>query len=101
MSPDWSINDYIIYVLGSRGQVVICPEASRFTCPKNELSPAYSGTTVARFSPDGQWVLFDMNIKNDRDIYLLPIVGSGEPRRITSDNARETDPSWRPIPRGS
>jgi hypothetical protein len=35
MSPDWSVNNYIIYVLGSRGQVVICPVDSRFNCPKN------------------------------------------------------------------
>jgi eukaryotic-like serine/threonine-protein kinase len=101
MSPDWSINDYIIYVLGSRGQVVICPLTSRFTCQKSELSPPYQGTTVARFSPDGQWVLFDMNVKNNRDIYLLPIVGSTEPRRITTDRTLETDPAWRPIPKGS
>jgi Tol biopolymer transport system component len=97
MSPDWSINNYIIYVLGSRGQVVICPLDSRFACPKNELTPQYQGTTVARFSPDGQWVLFDMNIKNNRDIYLMPIVGAREPRRITSDLSLETDPAWRPI----
>ncbi|MGB7538973.1 MAG: protein kinase [Anaerolineales bacterium] len=97
MSPDWSVNNYIIYVLGSRGQVVICPLDSRFTCPKSELTPPYQGTTVARFSPDGQWVMFDMNIKNNRDIYLLPIVGAREPRRITSDLSTETDPAWRPI----
>jgi Tol biopolymer transport system component len=97
MSPDWSINNFIIYVLGSRGQVVICQLESRFNCPKNELTPQYQGTTVARFSPDGQWVLFDMNIKNNRDIYLLPIVGAREPRRITSDLSLETDPAWRPI----
>jgi hypothetical protein len=101
MSPDWSVNDYIIYVLGSRGQVVICPVGSRFTCQKNELSPAYNGTTVARFSPDGQWVLFDMNIKNNIDIYLLPIVGAQEPRRITTDRSMETDPAWRPMPAGT
>jgi serine/threonine protein kinase len=98
MSPDWSVNNYIIYVLGSRGQVVICPVDARFTCQKNELSPAYNGTTVARFSPDGQWVLFDMNVKNNRDIYLLPIVGGSEPHRITIDRTMETDPAWRPMP---
>jgi serine/threonine protein kinase len=101
MSPDWSVSNYIIYVLGSRGQFVICPVDARFTCPKNELSPQYQGTTVARFSPDGQWILFDMTdikTKKNRDIYLLPIVGSQEPHRITSDESAETDPSWRPIP---
>jgi Tol biopolymer transport system component len=101
MSPDWSVDNFIIYVLGSRGQVVICQVESRFTCAKNMLSPAYKMTTVARFSPDGQMVLFDMNIKDNRDIYLLPIVGSQEPRQITSDSSVETDPAWRPIAPGS
>jgi Tol biopolymer transport system component len=101
MSPDWSVDNYILYVLGSRGQVVICPLDSRFTCQNNELSPAYYGTTVARFSPDGQWVLFDMNVKNNRDIYVLPIVGAQEPHRITADPSAETDPAWRPVPAGS
>jgi serine/threonine protein kinase len=104
MSPDWSVDNFIIYVLGSRGQIVICQQDSRFTCPKSELSPQYRGTTVARFSPDGQWVLFDMTdakTKTNRDIYLLPIVGAQEPRRITMDDAAETDPAWRPLPAGS
>ena len=99
MSPDWS-NHNIIYVNYSRGQVVICPEEMRFSCANETgvLTPAYQGTTVARFSPDGQSVLFDMDVKNNRDIYLLPIVGAGDPRRITIDKSLETDPAWRPIP---
>ncbi|OGO09265.1 MAG: hypothetical protein A3K46_05270 [Chloroflexi bacterium RBG_13_60_9] len=101
MSPDWSVDDYILYVLGSRQQVVICPMNTRFLCEKRPLSVEYSGTQVARFSPDGQWVLYDMNLKTNRDIYLLPIVGQKEPRRITSDPSVETDPAWRPIPAGS
>jgi Tol biopolymer transport system component len=99
MSPDWSVDGYILYVLGSRGQVVIYKVESRFT--QIELSPPYQETTVARFSPDGQWVLFDMNVKMNRDIYLLPIVGADAPHRITSDRSVETDPAWRPIPKGS
>jgi serine/threonine protein kinase len=97
-SPDWSVGDYILYVLGSHGQVVVYKEDSRFN--QIPLSPAYQGTTVARFSPDGQWVLFDMTIKQNRDIYLLPLVGAAEPRRITTERSIETDPAWRPIPAG-
>jgi serine/threonine protein kinase len=98
-SPDWSVDDYILYVVSSPSQVVIFKLDARFT--KVELSPKYSNTTVARFSPDGQWVLFDMNVNGHRDIYLLPIVGAQDPRRITSDTSNETDPAWRPIPQGS
>jgi serine/threonine protein kinase/Tol biopolymer transport system component len=104
MSPDWSIDNYIIYVLGSRGQVVICPVDARFNCPKNELTPKYRGTTVARFSPDGQWVLFDMTdskTKKNYDIFLLPIVGAQNPRQLTTDVSDESDPAWRPIASGS
>jgi serine/threonine protein kinase len=99
ISPDWSVDHYILYVLGSRGQVVISKEDAQNN--QVELSPAYQGTTVARFSPDGQWVLFDMNIKQNRDIYILPIVGAVEPRRITTDRSIESDPAWQPIPAGA
>jgi Tol biopolymer transport system component len=102
MSPDWSINDYILCVLGSRGQVIIYKNGQQTAdIDKMALSPAYQGTVAARFSPDGQWVLFDMNIKQNRDIYLLPIVGAGDPRRVTTDRSIETDPAWQPIPAGS
>jgi serine/threonine protein kinase len=99
MSPDWSVDNYILYVLRSRGQLVFYNVDQRFT--QNELTPAGQGTTVARFSPDGKWILFDKVDKNNRDIYLLPIVGEKIPRRITSDLSIETDPAWRPIHAGS
>jgi serine/threonine protein kinase/Tol biopolymer transport system component len=95
-SPDWSIDNYILYVLASHRQVVIYKKDSPFN--QIPISPANQGTTVARFSPDGQWVIFDMTIKQNRDIYLLPLVGAAEPRRITTDRSIETDPAWRPIP---
>jgi TolB protein len=99
MSPDWSVDNYILYVMRSRGQLVFYNVDQRFT--QNELTPAGQGTTVARFSPDGKWILFDEVVKNNRDIYLLPIVGEKIPRRITSDLSIETDPAWRPIHAGS
>lgn len=98
-SPDWSVGDYILYVINSKGQVIICKTDARFN--QVELSDPYQATTVARFSPDGQWVLFDMTIKANRDIYLLPIVGAQDPRRITTDRSNETDPAWRPMPGAS
>jgi len=98
-SPDWSVDNYILYVLRSRGQLVFYNVDQRFT--QNDLTPAGQGTTVARFSPDGKWILFDKVVKNNRDIYLLPIVGEKIPRRITSDLSIETDPAWRPIHAGS
>jgi serine/threonine protein kinase/Tol biopolymer transport system component len=95
-SPDWSADNYILFVFN--GQVVLYQEDSRFN--KIELSLAYQSTTIARFSPDGKWVLFDMTVPigGNRDIYLLPIVGATTATRITSDRSIETDPAWRPLP---
>lgn len=106
LSPDWSVDNQILYVLQSRGQVVVFPEDNKY---KNnpELSPPYKGTTVARFSPDGLQILFDcvtdctqptiVESATQRDIYLLPIVGAKTPVHITSEPGNESDPAWRPI----
>jgi Tol biopolymer transport system component len=99
MSPDWSVDNFILYILRSRGQLVSYNVDQRFT--QIELTPAGQGTTAARFSPDGKWILFDKVFKNNRDIYLLPLVGEKIPRRVTSDLSIETDPAWRPIHAGS
>jgi Tol biopolymer transport system component len=95
MSPDWSVDDYILYITNYPSQVVIFKLDSRFNMV--ELSPKFSKASAARFSPDGKWVLFDMNLTDNYDIYLMPIVGAQEPRRITSHRANESDPAWRPI----
>lgn len=104
LSPDWSVGNNILFVLQSKGQVYIEDYAN----PKGEkpISDPYKGTTVARFSPDGQQILFDclmdctqaerVESKTQRDIYLIPIVGAKVPQRITSDPGNETDPAWRP-----
>jgi Tol biopolymer transport system component len=99
MSPDWSIGNLILYVLGSKGEVVAANLNNRYSLI--EMSPPYRGSTYARFSPDGQWILFDMLENDNRDIYLLRVVGSSEPTRLTTDSSRDTDPTWRPVPSGS
>lgn len=58
----------------------------------------YPGTQgMPSFSPDGIRVAFHWNgAKEDNfDIYIKP-VGSGPPRRLTSDPAREDFPRWSP-----
>jgi serine/threonine protein kinase/Tol biopolymer transport system component len=108
ISPDWSVDSLVLYVLQSRGQVYVSRLDSRFTTI--ELSPPYMGTTIARFSPDGQQILFDcvtdcsqqpkiVESTTQRDIYLLPIVGSKIPVHITSESGNESDPAWRPVKR--
>ena len=95
MSPDWSVDDYILYVANYPSQVLIFKLDARFNLV--ELSPKFSKPSVARFSPDGQWVLFDMMLSDNTDIYLMPIVGAQEPKRVTSHRANESDPAWRPL----
>jgi Tol biopolymer transport system component len=108
LNPDWSVNNRILYILGSKGQVVSAQANDRFNAPS--ISPAYKGTMTARFSPDGQWILFDCQRdctifktgdkvdppNTGRDIYLMPINGASVGERITSDPGNETDPVWRP-----
>lgn len=47
-----------------------------------------------KFSPDGKQIAFDCTAENDqRDIYVVGITG-GTPRRLTTDNANESEPFW-------
>jgi serine/threonine protein kinase/Tol biopolymer transport system component len=99
ISPDWSMNNDILYINADRNQIVVKRwDPQNLTKKPSTIGDAYKGTTIARFSPDGQWILFDMVVKNNRDIYMLPIVGGKTPKQLTTDRAVESDPAWRPIP---
>ncbi|MEE8478066.1 MAG: protein kinase, partial [Gemmatimonadales bacterium] len=50
---------------------------------------------VARVSPDGQWLVFDANVRGNADIYLMPVAG-GEPQQVTRDPADEFSPDLSP-----
>jgi Tol biopolymer transport system component len=45
------------------------------------------------WSPDGQWIVFDATIDNNRDIYVISR-GGGAVRRLTVESSAEAEPSW-------
>jgi Tol biopolymer transport system component len=96
--PDWSSDGLSILFLygGGNGQLWITTEANTFKTI-NRTEP-YSRSTLARFSPDGMWILYDMRVGENVDLYLLPVFGSDNPRRITDDSGIDTDPAWQPVP---
>ena len=61
--------------------------------PGYELDPA--------FSPDGNQVAFEWEgeKRENSDIYIK-LIGPGEPRRLTTDTARDHSPAWSPDSRG-
>jgi eukaryotic-like serine/threonine-protein kinase len=101
-SPDWSPDGKsILFLLRDNGVMYI----SNFDDLSKTILRSKPFTTPrslkARFSPDGMWIAFDIILESgNRDLYLYPIAGSNEPRRITSTADIESDPAWRPVPTG-
>jgi dipeptidyl aminopeptidase/acylaminoacyl peptidase len=54
------------------------------------------------FSPDGQEICFTANTEEDEalstngDLFTVPVVGAGEPKRITSNPANDWGPAYSP-----
>lgn len=62
-----------------------------------DLGGAVSGFQNIQFSPDGYWIVYEGGEGLDRkDIYYMTASG-GTRNRLTSDNANDFDPAWRPI----
>jgi serine/threonine-protein kinase len=60
--------------------------------------PVTTGVQVIEnlnLSPDGRWLVFDLNLPGTSDIYRLSLAG-GEPERITSDAADDFAPDLSP-----
>ncbi|MBC8165272.1 MAG: PD40 domain-containing protein [Bryobacteraceae bacterium] len=56
------------------------------------MNAAVAGSS--RFSPDGKWLVFDSRSASTKaDVYLMPAEG-GPVRRLTSDAAADTVPTW-------
>jgi Tol biopolymer transport system component/DNA-binding winged helix-turn-helix (wHTH) protein len=53
------------------------------------------GDSDAQYSPDGQSIAFIRDIKDIRDIYVMPASG-GTPRRVTFDNRLMVGVAWTP-----
>ena len=51
------------------------------------------GETMARFSPDGQWVAYASNVSGRQEIYLRPFAGDGQPIAVSTSGGAH--PLWR------
>jgi Tol biopolymer transport system component len=63
-----------------------------------DAEPVTRGTQVIEsieVSRDGQWLTFDSDLRGNQDIYRLRLP-SGEPERLTDDDAEEFWPTWSP-----
>ncbi len=49
----------------------------------------------ARYSPDGQWIVFQGNMEGNYELYVMPAAG-GEATRVTMTDSDEGNPQWTP-----
>ena len=54
------------------------------------------GASTPRFSPDGKWLSFISSRDGDANLYLMPLTGGGEPKRLTNVSTGVSDPLWSP-----
>jgi Tol biopolymer transport system component len=47
------------------------------------------------FSPDGNWIVYESSVNQNQDIYLYNL-NTGERLRLTTSDAVDFDPAWRP-----
>lgn len=58
------------------------------------LPPPPAGDAFdAACSPDGQWVAFHVQQGNDRDVWVVPLMG-GTPRPVTPGDSEDSHPAW-------
>lgn len=69
----------------------------RETQTASRLGPDLAGIQNILFSPDGFWIVYEGGPGLDRkDIYYMTASG-GTRTRLTTDDANDFDPAWRPI----
>ena len=71
---------HIVDVATKRDKVLVTSELA-------EMSP--------RFSPDGQWIVFQHRINGNAEICVIGVDG-GEVRNLTNNPARDMHPAWSP-----
>jgi dipeptidyl aminopeptidase/acylaminoacyl peptidase len=75
-------------------------QSKRGVTPEDYLAFKFVGDP--HISPDGKWVAYVLTVidqkKNRREssIWLVPIDGTAEPRRLTSENFSANSPRWSP-----
>jgi Tol biopolymer transport system component len=97
-SPDWSRDGRLVLFIKSsaNGQVVTTLYEKRGFVEYPLLVGA-GGSSTARFSPDGQWIVADgMDPSRVRSIWKIRVVGGGL-IQLSTDKTANYDPVWRPV----
>jgi serine/threonine protein kinase len=105
LEPDWSsAGGLLVYTqFDNRGRGIPNlfgaywnEDAARSGMNEFRLSQDSAGMRETDFSPDGQWIVFSSNPDfGDLDIYLMRVNGS-ELTQLTTNEAEDFDPAWRP-----
>ncbi len=96
LSGDAAHLAYAVY--SARANIRSLPVPTNPPVTDEAATPVTTGNQViesVRVSPDGQWLLYDSDLRGNADIYRIPI-GGGEPERLTSESADEFAPDLSP-----
>ncbi len=96
MSSDGTRFAYDVYT--ARSNIWTLPIPTRRPVDAEEGTQLTEGNQIiesVRASPDGNWLLYDSDLRGNADIYRIPIEG-GPPERLTSEPFDEFAPSLSP-----
>lgn len=100
MSPAWDPNGKrLAYVSFERGrpQIFLQTIASGW---RERLGGDRESSSAPAFSPDGERLAYVSSRDGGRDIYIMDLESGGDPIRVTSHYAIDTEPAWLPDGRG-
>jgi len=102
-SPRWSPDGKFILFNQKPANTRVLPwlmqmrYEDRGTTTATTLELGASHVENIRFSPDGEWILYEsQDLRDNRDIYYMTVSGSAH-TRLTTDPAIDFDPVWRPV----
>ncbi len=100
MSPAWDPDGKrLAYVSFERGRPQIFLQTIA-TGWRERLSEDRESSSAPAFSPDGERLAYVSTRDGERDIYIMDLERDGEPIRVTSHYAIDTEPAWLPDGRG-
>jgi Tol biopolymer transport system component len=96
--PAWSPDGLFILFSESNAAITSPSSLMRFDLnsegPPQILQVSLPVVDVS-FSPDGQWIAYETSDTKNQDIFIYNLV-SNERLRLTTDQAIDFDPAWRP-----
>jgi Tol biopolymer transport system component len=94
--PDWSPDGKVIVFSQGKGLSALVAkqvgEVKEFP-----ISEKIRPVIDADYSPDGYWLVFESLSDTNLDLFRMTRTGTNL-QRLTSEDGREFDPAWRPLP---